>query len=152
MIVRLDPWEVDLAALVGVRRQAAGCRLGLAEAQGYVGPGWDINVLGAAAELAVAKAYGRYWDGYVGPPRRGTGDVAGWEVRHTLAVDGHLILHPGDRPEAAYILVTGRPPDLTIRGFAVGSDVMVDAYRNHPLARRPGDWWVPQGALRRVDR
>ena len=60
MKVHLTIGEMHLAAQNGTLRVIESISKGLKDRHGFEGPGWDINVEGAAGEIAAAKAIGTY--------------------------------------------------------------------------------------------
>lgn len=138
--------EVIQAAQVGVFRQVRACRKGRVERHGEPrqrGP-WEIQIEGAAAEMAVAKALGMYWADSTELDYNG--DVGRYHVRSSDLADAHLLLYPTDPDEACFILVTGRAPLFHIRGWIVAAEGKVDAYRANGRLRSDG-WMVPADVL-----
>lgn len=131
MVVTLEWWELELAAAVGVRRQAAALRSHLTnqrhvpEGTGLRVPVDDLwlNIVGACGELAAAKACGVYWDGSVDTFRRG-GDLGpGWQVRTSLRPPGRLLIRPQDRDDDVFILVVGLCPwQLRVAGWITANE------------------------------
>jgi hypothetical protein len=142
MDVELSWTEIRLGGLTGVDRRVRA--IGLDRRRRFAQPvNWNDDIVGALAEIAVAKALDRY-------PSRGcqpdwAGDIGDYQVRATELPNGCLIVHEDDRDTACFILVVGTPPVLTIPGWILGAD-----------AKRP-EWWrtdvrcpaffVPQHAL-----
>lgn len=108
------------------------------------------EITGACGERAFCKYRGIYWDSSVntfhGQPDAGDR----WEVRATRRDDGCLIVRDNDPPDRLYVLVTGEPPRMTVRGYLPGSEARIDAYARNPNDYRPA-WFVPQSALRRLE-
>jgi hypothetical protein len=70
LIVTLRPFEIEMAATVGVQRHVRALALGKRPTDGVPADRlWQIHVEGALGELAFAKATGRYWGGSVGTYR-----------------------------------------------------------------------------------
>jgi site-specific recombinase XerD len=107
---------------------------------------WGTDIEGACAEMAVAKTLGRYWHAIVSDPNGLPGDAGTYQVRSTVHDSGQLVVYEHDDAAAIFVLVTGRVPVFTIRGWLRGG-----------LARR-AEWWrekakvpayfVPQQELR----
>lgn len=108
---------------------------------------WDVVIEGAAAEMAVAKALRLYWGD--SPALDYNGDVGRYQVRSTDHADGHLILYERDADDATFVLVTGRAPAFTVRGFILARDGKRDEYLANGRLRSEG-WMVPQSALRPI--
>ena len=71
-------------------------------------------------------------------------------MRSSLNPRAHLLLNPEDKPDAAYILVTGEAPTLTIRGWMFGRDAMRPKYFDDIGRRSPRGsklFWIDQGEL-----
>ena len=68
------------------------------------------------------------------------------EVRCTDLADGCLIVRANDAPERWYVLVTGKPPTFTVRGYIRGADARRPEYMRDPHGHRPA-WFVPQSHL-----
>jgi len=110
--------ELRMAAAVGCERQLRAMR-------GNYSPGhglkpapvndWGISICGAAAELFVAKSLDLFWCDR--PALDYDGDVGPYHVRWTPYVSGHLTIHAPDPEDAPFVLVTGTPPQLAIRGW-----------------------------------
>lgn len=127
--VALEASEVRHAALVGISRHLA------ALSQGRRNPdltrtdaAWQCDIEGALGELAVAKALGVFWEPNVGGNDKNDGDVAGWHVRATARPAGSLIIHNRDPDDALFVLVTGEPPCLHIRGWLYGHEAKQTHY------------------------
>lgn len=143
MNVVLERHEVALAARVGVDRRLNSH--GLEDAHGYNGQApWEQDIQGAAAELAVAKATGRYWDGSFDTFKRG--DVDHWQVRSTKRPDGCLIVRPSDPTDAFYWLVVGEIPNFNVVGMIHGKNAKQERYKRAPGGRPPA-FFIPQDDL-----
>jgi len=133
--------EVRYAALVGIARD------GDAKVHGRK-PRWPVgtlvaHIVGALGELVVSKALGIYWRPVIDRRDTAYGDVAGYEVKATQYPDGYLRLRADAKPDRPYVLVTGEPPALEIRGWIYARDGM----RAEWWDERDGEYHVPQSAL-----
>lgn len=150
MIVELAPHEIRNAVLVGVGRELAA----QSQRRRHLFParcgGLSCHIVGALAELAVAKAFGIYWTPNVGGNDHGTGDVEAFQVRASVQSDALLPIRDHDAEGDAFVFVTGEPPCLTIRGWIWGREGMRDDWRCAPNGGPPA-WMVPQSALRPFD-
>ena len=146
MKVILTPYEIFLAANVGLRRAISKMQ---SKENNYINNksyGWHTDIEGACAEMAFAKYKNWYWDGSVGTYRKP--DVADVQVRHTEHDDGKLILRPNKTNEnEIYVLVTGKAPAYFIRGGIKGADGMVEKYIFKGFNDMPDCWMVPQSDL-----
>lgn len=150
VVVILTPQEIRMAALIGVERRIESLGSHRAGAAGRAasasGPGWDIDIEGACAELACAKALRLYWPGTVGsfhepdiPP-----DV---QVRWTAHEDGKLIVRADDDNTHKFVLVIGIAPRYHIAGWIYGADAKQAGWAQAPNGR-PAAFFVPQADLR----
>lgn len=147
--VCLSWFELFQAANVGVIRQIEALKLDRADQHGYNGDGWSIHVNGAAAELAVAKVTGRFWNALARHPTTLPGDVGLLQVRWSALAKARLIVHDADPDEAVFVLVTGLPPTLEVVGSIRGADAKDPCYWTDPGTGRPA-FFVPQAALEPV--
>jgi hypothetical protein len=123
--VHLEPWELALAAKVGVARRAYAIAAGMRERDpGFIGRVWDANIEGAAGEIAFAKATDRYWDAYVGPVSPHRPDVGRYEVRTRSFADGLLTIKPGTADDVPFVLMRGRAPDFELVGWTPAGEGM----------------------------
>jgi len=148
MDVRLTNAECRQAAYVGINRRLDAMKRESTEVYGsaHNGDYWTVDVEAAAAELAAAKALGRYWSPADDPSEDREGDLGdGLQVRHTKRANGCLICHQRDADEHRFFLVVGSMPAFRVVGHILGRD-----------AKKP-EWWrtdvhrpaffVPQYAL-----
>ena len=130
------------ALMVGGRRTIAAARKAL-RSPSQARRTWDIDIEGAMAEMAVAKATGMYFEPEL--DKFGDADVGQLHVRHTVLPDGCLIIRPED-PEGRYCLVTGQLGRYRIVGCIDSLDARQDIWMRAPQGR-PAAWFVPQSAL-----
>lgn len=148
--VRLSPYEIDMAANVGLRRQLEALRSGLKDCHGFEGDGWGVHIEGAMGEMAFAKASGMFWDGSVNTFRI-QGDVGRVEVRTRSQHQYELIVRDNDKDDSYYVLVTGKYGEYQIRGYIVGAKAKKPRWsRTH--GNRPAAFFVPHGAMEPVAR
>jgi hypothetical protein len=152
MIVRLSEYETLVGAQVGMMRNIQSIKSGKVDFVGGPpeGIGWNIHVEGACGEMAVAKAFGVYWNPTVNTYQDG-GDVGDeWQVRTRSRDDYELYVRPRDLEKKAdkpFILVTGAAPRFRIVGWMIGKDAKRDKWwQMH--GGKPGAWFVPQSCLR----
>jgi len=129
IIVKLTAAEFNNAAMIGCIRRITGIYRDLVEPYGKPKNVWETDVLGAAAEQAVAKLLRVYWPPVATQPETAKGDLAyGIEVRQTKTPHGCLMLHRKDRDEAPYVLVRGKGPDFEVVGWMFGIDGKQDRF------------------------
>jgi hypothetical protein len=118
--------QIQMVALAGVNRHLqflirnAKPQYGLAE-----NTRWELQIEGALSEFALSKFLDKHWDG-VG--KAGGDDLGDEEVRTTKYHNGHLILHPRDKDEKRYWLVTGENGKYVIRGFMYAKEGKQNKY------------------------
>ena len=114
---------------------------------GFVGHGWEENMEGACAELAAAKVLNVYWDGSNGTYK--LPDLSGsMQVRWTPYENGKLIVRPADDEYCKYVLVTGKCPNYTIRGYIQGVSAKNESFLdNLGDSSRPAVYAIPQSSL-----
>ena len=145
MNVTLDTEEMEFAALAGAMRRARALSVGLNDRYGAVDVDpWSIDIEGVAAELAVAKALGRYYVPALRVQTEG-GDVGSYQVRHTHHQNGCLLIKDGDRDEDYFILVIGHAPSLRVVGWLRAMHGRRPEWRREVRGRSA--FFVPQEAL-----
>lgn len=153
MEVNLTWHELSLAAAAGVRRNLEARRKGRPDTYGkdvsQMEGGWGVHIEGAAAEMAVAKACGRYWDPVWSEIDRTRGDIGQLQVRSTMRPNGCLLLHPEDSDESMFVLVTGIAPNFQIRGCIRGHQGKQEQHWRTDTGRPA--FFVPQRALQPVE-
>jgi hypothetical protein len=137
-----------MAAMSGVERRLSAMAKQRKGAHGFDRDDfWGIDIEGLAAEWAVAKALGLYYEPVVGHLDTELGDVApGVQVRSSKHAGAHLLIHKSDSDTDRFILVTGLCGDYTIRGWEYGGDAKEDKFWRSHQGRSA--FWVPQSALR----
>lgn len=137
-----------MASTIGGLRQAES-RLGKrrdAHGMSADADGLTAHILGAAGEMAVAKVLGRYWGGDVCTFKRA--DIgSNIQVRTRSRHEWDLIIRDDDDGAAYFVLVTGTPGNLCVRGWIKGEDARRDEWRQGHGGRPPA-WFVPQSALK----
>lgn len=149
MKITLTKGEMFLAAQNGTLRVIESIIKGLQDRHGFDGPGWDINVEGAAGEIAAAKALGTYWGGTVNT-FKSMGDVGDLEVRTRSKDYYELIVREGDNSNAIFILVTGQSPNYNVVGWIKASDAKQKRWRKTHGGRPPA-YFVPHENLRPLE-
>lgn len=108
--------------------------------------GLTKHVMGAAGEIAVAKAMGLFWGGDVCTFK--APDIGNHiQVRTRSRHDWDLIVRPEDDDDAVFVLVTGSIADLHVRGWISGREAKKDRWLQQ-YGGRPCAYFVPQSALR----
>lgn len=108
------------------------------------------EVVGSCGEAAVGKWRGTPW-GLVNTFHR-IPDTGNIEVRATKVPSGRLIIRPWEIKndpqllERIFVLVTGEAPTLTLVGWALGSELIDDQWKDDPNGYGSA-WFVPAEAL-----
>jgi hypothetical protein len=145
-VIELEPNELNLAALVGVRRHICALQGRRPDKHGLKPEdGWLVHIEGACGELAVAKYLGAYWKPTVNTFKSGH-DVAGCQVRTRSKEDYDLLVRPDDKDEDIYVLVTGYAPRYRIRGWMRGKDAKQKRWV-HAYGNRPPAYFIPADEL-----
>jgi len=127
--VVLTQFEYQMGIDVGMRRHVSSVYNGDQDVAGYrsgEGDAYKDAVEAGAAELAVAKYYGIYWDGSV--DTYGVPDLLDYiDVKRCRNKPG-LIVRPKDesKPEAALVAVTGEKGRYTIHGWQMRSWIIAN--------------------------
>lgn len=144
--VILTPYEVAIGAHCGAMRHQAALRDNRPDAYGFDGlDGWTKHVEGACGEIAAAKAINRYWCPSVNTFGAADLDLT-IQVRTRSRHDYDLIIRPEDNPDHCYVLVTGKAPRFTVRGYRIGHAARRDVWQQSHGGRPPA-WFVPQADL-----
>lgn len=147
--VRLEPPEIALACVVGGWRCASAFQKGRPAAYRYDGDPFTISIQGAAAEMAVAKYLGSYWQPLApnGSLAKTNGDVGSFvQVRSTTHLNGSLILHQRDGDSEIFYLVVCTAPVYSIIGWLLGHEAKRPEFWREDGVRHPA-FFAPQTAL-----
>ena len=145
MQVTLNWYEAAMGSDIGRLRQLSSIKSGLVDAHGFDGGGWTEHIEGACGELAVAKATGVFWDGSINSFSRP--DLPGRiQVRTRSRDDYALIVRDNDNDGDSFVLVTGRCPNYTVRGWILGGDAKKEEFRR-AYGGRESAFFVPQSKL-----
>jgi hypothetical protein len=145
--VRLESYEIAMAATVGSRRQLSAILKGSKPrfAEQRAGQLHDNHIRAAMAECAVAKFLGVYWGGHVDTYTK-LPDVAEYEIRYSTRSD----LKVKNNDEGIVISVTGDPPDFIIAGWMHAEDAKQERYTNDFGNGGPAAYFVPHGSLNSI--
>jgi len=147
--IELTDAEIRISVTVATDRIISSLRKGHKQKHGYDGGNlWEVNVNGAAAELAYAKFRKEYFSASVDTYKDADhGEVT--QIRWTKHTRGKLIIREDDNPEHYYVLVVSPLPKMYISGFIKGSEVEDKYKTNFGIEGRPLVWAIPQDKLRR---
>ena len=139
--------EMMIGLQIGGMRRVSSLLKGRENAHGFEGDGWAVDIEGALAELACAKALNVYGGLTVGTFKQDPDIAGGYEVRAASKDRASLIIRTGDDPQRPFILVVGIAPRLRIVGWITGHEARRDEWWRAPNDR-PAAWFVPQINLR----
>jgi len=153
-IIRLEWFEIAMAAEIGNRRQIEAMRANKKPAYSFLDGSqtqdeWELHIQGAMGECAVAKYYRLYWNGSVNTFK--LADIDGKIQVRTRRKDYYdLLVRPADSDNDIFILVTGvvgsYSQSLTIRGWCWGHEAKRKQWsKTH--GNRPAAYFVPQNQL-----
>lgn len=148
MIVRLNRYELLHAAIAGCERQVMALQKGRPELHGADDRGndWQIGIIGAIGEYAVAKALNMYWLPVSNLPLdQLPGDVGPYQVRSTRHATGRLIIHDSDRMDSPYILTIVNEPEVRLVGWCSPREAR--ALGEWRQGKHREQWWVSQNRL-----
>jgi len=150
--VTLTDDEVTHAACIGTYRRLRALHRRRVEPYGSPVDAWEVDIEGAAAEFAVSKALGLPWRYEVVDDLSDTpvdvGDNV--QVRWTKYDNGHLTIYPRDRNSDIFVLVTGRIPDFSLRGWIDGVEgKRIGRYGIDP---RGNAFWIEASSLRNMNK
>jgi hypothetical protein len=144
IVVELDEYELAHAAMAGCQRRIASIKRGRPQVYGAGERKnfWQIDIIGMMAEYAVAKAFDKHWQPATNQRLADLpGDVSDLQVRSTEHRDGHLFIHPDDKP-AKYILAVVAERHVLLAGWCEKEHGSVLG-----VMKSPDTWWVSQDQL-----
>ncbi len=106
---------------------------------------WEIDIIGAMGEYALAKILGKPWEPSVNTFK--LPDLDNLQIRTTTCDTGKLIIRPGDAL-GTYVLVITQPPKFKIAGIDQFTGKGDPADLAAPDQKRPGCWAIPQSKLK----
>lgn len=143
--IKLTPAEMLFAANAGVMRMVENLKLGRQATYGSTSKDcWQRGVEGSLAECAFAKYKNIYYSGKgtcFGPDFQNHEEVRMSPLPHAC-----LILHPEDKDESEYWLLTGLHGEYIIHGYLLGKDGKQDKYWVDKGNGRPA-FFIPQSDL-----
>lgn len=148
--VQLTLSEILIGSFVGVMRHVQDMKRKYEDAHGGDGnlKDWQVDCEGALGEMALAKHLGFYWSGNIGNVK--APDVGPYEVRTAGEHWHHLLLHPTDKDDRPYVLVTGKDGRYRLQGWILGRDGKQQRWWKEKVNGRPC-FFVPQSALQPID-
>lgn len=148
MNVKLSWFEVLAAAYAGVMRRVESIRRNYKSSAGFDRTDvWDIDINGAAAEMAVAKCLNKYWDASVNGFHRG--DVGNYQIRLARSDTPYLLIREKDDEKAVFVSVQGTAPDFKVHGWLRGSEGKKAKYLR-TFGTRPPVYAIPPKYLHKM--
>jgi len=149
--IHLEWYEIERAAMTGVRREVESIKAGHRNVAGFSGNfSWQRAIEGACGELAFAKFFKTYWQGSINTFRNG-GDVGKLQIKTIGLEDHHLIIKDRDPKDAIYVLVIGKLGEYRIAGWIRDKDARRKEWYTTHVENRPPAYHIPQEALRSID-
>lgn len=150
-IITLTPWEYKQCVDVAVTRMSVSLGDNLVDWQKPdQAPDFNtrllIDIRGTCGELAVAKLLNKFWAPSVNTFHNVPDLMPNIEVRTSENPNASLIVRDNDADDRYFVLVTGAPPAMNVRGYIRGSDAKKPEWIKDPGGIRPS-WFVPQSAL-----
>jgi len=144
--VKLTTQEMYLAGVVGLRRniESIHSKRKPRFPESVAGELFGFHILGAMAEMVVAKYLNKYWEFHINHFE--SGDLGEYEIRYSKRKD----LKIRERDTGIVISVTGTPPEFIIAGWA---DAVEAKEKYAPTAPREGPlaYFVPHDKLQDVE-
>ena len=151
-MVNLHWWEVYQAAITGVMRHVKSIQDNR-KSTPYMDSEyarWGVNVEGAIAECAFAKAFGMYWGQSVDTFKEP--DVGNRvQVRQTEKDTHCLIVKEKDNDNHIYVLLIGSRGHYWIVGWILGKDAKQKKWIFDPRKTGVVSYFVPQSELHPIE-
>jgi len=156
--VKLEWYEAEMAAHVGVSRNISCIKKGLLPAHGAkIEDQWTMALEGACGEIAVAKVLNTYWHGPVDTFKKGF-DVGNYQVRARQErkdrkgniVKVELIVRDDDRDDDIFIFVVGTCPNYEVMGWIEGRRAK-QAHWSEDYGNREAAYFIPREHLNPIE-
>ena len=108
------------------------------------------NIIGAMAEMAVAKAYGKWFIPRLNTFHNESDVFEDIEVRGTPRSDGSLIIRDNDMDTRRFILVVVTDMECELVGWCYGYEKTKLGTVRDPNSKAPA-YFIPQSNLRKMD-
>ncbi len=144
--VKMSTQEMYLAGVVGLRRNIESIHSGRKPRfpESVSGELFGFHILGAMAEMVVAKYLDKYWECHINHFE--SGDLGEYEIRYSMRSD----LKIRERDTGIVISVTGKPPEFIIAGWADASEAKKKYTATSPREGPPA-YFVPHADLQDVE-
>ena len=147
--IKLTKPELMVAGLVGNMRSISSLGNLVQNKHSPTDSQWQIDVDGAAAEMAFAKWMNVYYEPSVNTFK--APDVGVMQVRSTKHEHGKLIIRANDKKDEIVVLVINRMPTYTMAGWIRTNDAKQDKYLYDPNGKGAPAWMVPQVNLNKME-
>ena len=147
--IELTKPELMVAGLVGNMRSIASLGNLTQNKHSPTDSQWQIDVDGAAAEMAFAKWLNVYYAPSVNTFK--APDVGTMQVRSTKHEHGKLIIRGNDVKDEIVVLVVNRMPTYIMAGWIRTADAKQDKYLYDPNGKGSPAWMVPQTDLNKME-
>lgn len=154
MKIKLSDAELELAKYMATARTAQSRKDGVSNQRISEESDFDVEYIGMCGELAVARSLNVYPDLSIAS-RSGGYDLLSpkgkrMEVKTTKHHSGRLVARPKAKVEDSdfYVLVTGRPPNMTIRGYIPTKEFLTESNLGKLSPKYPEAFLCSQGELR----
>lgn len=154
--VRLEWYEILQGAHVGVMRKVECIRQGKKDAHGaHYERDWTVDIEGAIAEVAAAKALGMFYSGSINTwkqPDLGR-NIQVRYCRRNNGHDPHMVIRPSDKDDEIFVLVSAaeKPEEYIVHGWIQAKEAKAHDEWISYASGRPKCWRVPASALKQFD-
>ena len=147
--ISLTKEDMEWADRIATNRQDEAVKAGKRDSHGFNGiDGLNKHKLGAAGELAVAKALGVIWDATVNTYKApDLGECV--QVRTRSKHDYDMLVRANDKDDEVFIHVTGQPPNLIVHGWLYGKDAKQEKWKQN-YGNRPSAYFIPTSELNQL--
>ena len=144
--VELTVHEMYVAGVVGLRRnlEAIYHKRAPRFPEKVTGELFGFHILGAMAEVAVAKYLDKFWTCHVN--HFDEGDLGDYEIRYSKRKD----LKIRERDTGIVISVTGTPPEFVIAGWADATEAKKNYTATSPREGPPA-YFIPHDKLQDME-
>lgn len=148
MLITLTEKEYLFASKIGKTRQKESEKRKLSDKYGFKGKGEDIHIIGAAGELAAAKALNLPWKPGINTFKKISDLAKDIEIRTRTKSDYDLIVRRDDSNNRKYILVYQQDKlNYEVVGWISGMDAKQEKWLKRYGGRTPA-FFIPKEELK----
>ena len=152
--IKLEPFEIQMAADVATRRFVENLKMNRGFGHGFKGTidkQIALGISGACSEVAFCKAYDKYWNGSYSHEYKEYTDTDisdNIEIRSQYKKpENYLIIRPNDK-KAKFVLVIDESPNFSIMGWYLNNGNINEKYlTNFGIQSRPYCYGIPLSDL-----